>query len=62
MSESAVLFCMRFHRNKVIYFNIGSMEDNFGSRNIFSLSPMVKSSIGLERGGQVNLCIITEKF
>ena len=41
-------------------FNIASMEENFGSRNLFSLSSMVKSNIGLERGGQANLHVITE--
>ena len=41
-------------------FNIASMEENFGSRNLFSLSSMVKPNIGLERGGQANLCVITE--
>ena len=60
MLELFVLFCMRFHRIGVSNFNIVSMEEKSGSRNIFSLSSMVKSSIGLERGGQVNLSIITE--
>ena len=36
------------------------MGKEFGSRNIFSLSSMVKSSIGLEKGGQMDLHYITE--
>ena len=44
----------------VISFNIASMEENLGSRNLFSLSSVVKPNIGLERGGLVNLPIITE--
>ena len=44
----------------VISFNIVSMEANFGSGNIFSLSSVVKPNIGLERGGQANLHIITK--
>ena len=43
-------------------FNIVSMEEKSGSRNLFSLSSMVKPNIGLERGGQANLCVITEKI
>ena len=35
----------------VISFNIASIEENYGSWNLFSLSSMVKSNIGLERGG-----------
>ena len=41
-------------------FNIGSMEENFRSRNLFSLSSMVKPNIGLKRGQQANLHVITE--
>ena len=41
-------------------FNIASMEENFGSRNLFSLSSMVKSNIGLEMDGQENVHVITE--
>ena len=44
----------------VISFNTASMEENLGSMNLFSLSSMVKSNIGLERGGQTNLGIITK--
>ena len=60
MLELTVLFCIRFHRNEVSNFNIASMGEKFGSRNIFSLGSIVKSSIGLERGRQVNLHILTE--
>ena len=60
MSELIVLFCMMFHKNEVNSFDIASMEENSRSINIFSLSPMVNSSISLERGGQVNLSVITE--
>ena len=60
MLELIVLFCMRFHRNEVSKFYIASMEEKFGFTNIFSLSAMGKSTIGLERGGQAKLCIITE--
>ena len=51
---------MRFHRNEVMNFNIVSMGEEFGPRNILSLKSMVKSTIGLERGGQMSLCLITE--
>ena len=40
-------------------FNIGHMEENF-FQEIVSLDLIVKSSIGLERGGQTNLHVITE--
>ena len=41
-------------------FKIASMGGNFLSKNLFSLVSMVKSNIGLERGGQANLHVITE--
>ena len=41
-------------------FNIASMEENLGSRNTSSLSSVVKSDTGVEKGGQANLHIITE--
>ena len=44
----------------VISFNTPFMEENIRPRNLSSLSSMVKPHIGLERGGKVNLCIITE--
>ena len=44
-----------------INFNIGSMEEYFLSK-IFLLNLMAKTNIGLQRGGQVNLCVITEVF
>ena len=58
-SDLFMLLCMTFHKIEVSNFNIASMGEESGSRNIFSLGSMVKSSIGLERGGQVNLCYIT---
>ena len=41
-------------------FNIASIVENHGSRNLFSLVSMEKSNIGLERAGQANLHVITE--
>ena len=41
-------------------FNIASMGESFLSKNLFSLVSMVKSNIGLERGGFANLSVITE--
>ena len=43
----------------VINFNIGAMEAIEGNRNV-SLNPTVKTGIGLERGGQMNLHDITQ--
>ena len=54
-----MLFFMRLHKIEVSNSNIVSMGKEFGSRNIFSLSSMVNSTIGLERGGQANLWVIT---
>ena len=47
---------MRIQRNEVINFNIVSVVEEFGSRNILSLKSMVKSTIGLKRGGQITIC------
>ena len=55
-----MLFFMRLHKIEVSNFNTASMGEEFGPRNIFSLSSIVNSTIGLERGGQANLWFITE--
>ena len=54
------LFFVRLHKIEVSNFNIASMGEEFGPRNIFSLSSIVNSTIGMERGGQANLWFITE--
>ena len=41
-------------------FNIGSMEENFTVQEIDTLNLTVKANLGLERGGQMNLHVITE--
>ena len=41
-------------------FNIGSMEEIFTVQEIISLNLTVNTNIGLERGGQMNLHVITE--
>ena len=59
-SDLFMLFFMRLHRVEVSNFNIASVGKECGPRNIFSLSSIVNSTIGLERGGQANLRVITE--
>ena len=41
-------------------FNIGFYGRKFSVQEIVSLDLIAKSSIGLARGGQMNLCVITE--
>ena len=41
-------------------FKIGSIEEYFSVQEIVSLNLTVKTNVGLKRGGQMNLHVITE--
>ena len=49
-SDLFMLFFMRLHKIEVSNFNIALMWKEFGPINIFSLSSMVNSTVGLGKG------------